>query len=61
VEGLYQFTSEQVILDSNSPILKSTAASQQAITDPSACASTFTMVRVGPAATCTDVTAALFQ
>jgi hypothetical protein len=61
VEGLYQFTSEQAILDSNSALLKATASSQVAVPDANACASTFIMVRVAPAATCTDVTAALFQ
>jgi hypothetical protein len=64
VEGHYGFTSEQVILGSTSALLQSAASSQQAITDPNACASTFTMVRLPgspdaslAATTCADVLA----
>jgi hypothetical protein len=57
VEGHYGFTSEQVILGSTSALLQSAASGQQAVTDPNTCASTFTMVRLGDAATCADVLA----
>jgi hypothetical protein len=64
VEGHYEFASEQIILDSDSPILKATAGSQQAMTDPNTCASAFTMVRMPAVTTCADVladAATLFQ
>jgi hypothetical protein len=56
VEGRYAFKSEQNVLASNPTALKS-LASQTAVADPSACASTFVMVRVGATATCADVLA----
>jgi hypothetical protein len=64
VEGHYGFTSEQVILGSTNTLLQSAASGQQAIVDPDASASTFTMVRVSAGATCADIVACaatLFQ
>jgi hypothetical protein len=57
VEGHYGFTSEQVILAADPDFLKAAASSQVAITDPVACASTFTMVRVAATTTCADIVA----
>jgi hypothetical protein len=52
-----------VILGSTSALLQSAASGQQAISDPNACASTFTMVRLAAGTTCADVlaNATLFQ
>jgi hypothetical protein len=64
VEGHYGFMSEQSILGSTSAMLQAGASAQQAIADPNACASTFTMVRMPATATCTEVlaqVATLFQ
>lgn len=56
VEGRYAFKSEQNVLAANPTALKSLAA-QTAVADPSACASSFVMVRVGATATCAEVLA----
>ncbi len=54
VEGHYGFTSEQYVLASDPASLKP-LASQTAIVDPDACASTFVMVRVDAESVCSDV------
>jgi hypothetical protein len=56
IAGHYEFTSEQIVLDSNPATLKPLAA-QTAITDPLPCASTYTAVRVAAEASCADVLA----
>jgi hypothetical protein len=56
VVGRYDYTSEQIVLDSNPSALK-VLASQTAKTDPRPCKSTFTMIRVAATWTCADVLA----
>ena len=56
VVGRYDYTSEQIVLDSNPQALK-VLASQTAKTDPRPCMSTFTMIRVAATWTCADVLA----
>jgi hypothetical protein len=54
LEGHFDYTSEQVIVDSLPTTIKALAG-QKAIVDPNACASTFTAVRVAAASTCADI------